>query len=58
MTTLSKNFFRRSEISAPATAAVTGHTHNRIYIPKAICLFSRHNYYDYFQEILDDLYLA
>lgn len=30
----------------------------KIYIPKAICLLSRNPFYDYFIEILEDLYLA
>jgi hypothetical protein len=29
---------------------------NRIYIPKALCLLSRYPFYDYFSEIIEDLY--
>jgi len=31
---------------------------NRIFIPKAICLLSRYPFYDYFTEIIEDLYAA
>ena len=31
---------------------------HRIYIPKALCILSRYPFYDYFHEILDDIYLA
>ena len=30
----------------------------RIYIPKALCLLSRYPFYDYFLEIIEDLYAA
>ncbi len=30
----------------------------KVYIPKALCLLSRYPFYDYFNEILDDLYDA
>ena len=30
----------------------------RVFIPKALCLLSRYPFYDYFSEILDDLYDA
>ena len=29
-----------------------------MYIPKAICLLSRYPFFDYFSEIIDDLYTA
>lgn len=32
--------------------------YQRIFIPKAIALLSRYPFYDYFNEILDDIYKA
>lgn len=31
---------------------------HKIYIPKALCILSRYPFYDYFDDILDDLYDA
>jgi len=31
---------------------------HKIYIPKALCIMSRYPFYDYFADILDDLYDA
>ncbi|CDW84381.1 UNKNOWN [Stylonychia lemnae] len=42
---------RQTRQSVPAKS-------HKIYIPKAICLLSRYPFYDYFSEILDDLYNA
>lgn len=32
--------------------------YHKVYIPKALCLISRYPFYDYFSEILEDLYRA
>lgn len=37
---------------------ITNTTRSRIYIPKALCLLSRYPFYDYFSEIIEDLYSA
>lgn len=37
---------------------VSSSTQKRIFIPKALCLLSRYPFYDYFSEIIEDLYSA
>jgi hypothetical protein len=36
----------------------TSNNSMKIYIPKAICLLSKYPFYDYFTDILEDLYSA
>ena len=49
----------KSADSKPSTTTrVSYSVRQRIYIPKALCLLSRYPFYDYYSEIIEDLYMA
>jgi len=47
---------RQKSVISGGKPSVLGPLNKRIFVPKALCLLSRHPFFDYFRDIIEDLY--
>lgn len=47
---------RQKSAMSGGKPSVLGPLNKRIFVPKALCLLSRHPFFDYFRDIIEDLY--